>query len=52
MISLTVFSSASVSERSEPAKLMRKPSISMLTVSAAFGASLSKLSSRRRPPGV
>src|SRR5215207_6184260 len=50
--SLTARSSASSSERIEPANLMRMPSISMLTASAAFGASFSRLSSRRRPAAV
>src|SRR2546421_8924239 len=49
MISLTVLSSGSLSERATEANLIRMPSISTLTVSDAFGARRSRLSSRRRP---
>src|SRR5437763_5267833 len=49
MISLTILSSGSLSERAAEANLIRMPSISTLTVSDAFGARRSRLSSRRRP---
>src|SRR2546421_10148065 len=49
MISLTVLSSGSLSERATEANFIRMPSISTLTVSTAFGARRSRLSSRRRP---